>query len=819
MTSYPIFAKEEQYEVLIINSYHPSLTWTKQQTESIVNELAHLDPGTRVNVEYMDWKRFPNQANLDNLYRLYKHKYENLKLDVIVTTDDAALAFALKHRQELFSNAPIVFSGINAEGELDLVKGQTNVTGVIEFIGLEETIAMALQINPDMKELYIIHEQTESGKSTYATVENILSSLYKNIIPISISNVTHRGAIEKVRGLQGDSAVLILNFHTDFMGRDMEPADFCKRASDVSQVPVFNIYDMTLGYGNIGGSMISGTMQGERAGQLALRILNGQKADQIPIINDKKLRVAFDYEQLEKFNIPLSRIPKGAEVINEPFSFLKTYRNLVITILWILCLLVIFIVILMVYIKEIQRIKNALQDSNEEITQTYEELTASDEELQRQVVELRDIQQKLRKMSYEDALTHLPNKRALHDDFRVCKANHEDKKGAIIFIDADNFKLINDTLGHSLGDQFIIAIGKRLQNLVHDSVGVYRMGGDEFILLLRHMEGVKEIESVATHIMAGFKKGFEISDMVIHTSISAGIAVFPDHGMTAEDLIMRADIAMYKAKEEGKGKYVLYDPKMNRDLLERVSIEKNLRTAVANEELVLYYQPQYDVQTREVIGFEALIRWNSKELGWVMPHKFIQVAEESHSIIPIGKWVIWTACQFIRRIHDLGHKDYTMAVNISLLQVMQEDFVEMVLDILKECDLDPQYLELEMTETMLIQNFQLVVEKLGVLRDWGVKVALDDFGTGYSSLNYINQLPINTLKIDKSFVDTISSHAEHQVIINILINLGHRMGLVVLAEGVETEEEYAYLQKHGCDSLQGYLLSKPLPEKEILELL
>ncbi|HHX62838.1 MAG TPA: EAL domain-containing protein, partial [Epulopiscium sp.] len=212
-------------------------------------------------------------------------------------------------------------------------------------------------------------------------------------------------------------------------------------------------------------------------------------------------------------------------------------------------------------------------------------------------------------------------------------------------------------------------------------------------------------------------------------------------------------------------------------------------------------------------------RWDSKELGWVMPYKFIQVAEESHMIIPIGKWVLETACKFIKNIHALGHKEYTIAVNISLLQVLQEDFVEMVLGVLNKYDLDPQYLELEMTETMLIKNFKLIVDKLGVLKEKGVKVALDDFGTGYSSLNYLNTLPLSTLKIDKSFVDTICTQPEHKVILSIIINLGQEIGLKVLAEGVETEEQYAYLHESGCDSLQGYLLSKPVAEDEILEML
>lgn len=816
---YPAFADEQASEVLILNSYHSDFTWTGHQTEGILKELKGSKLNTKIYIEHLKWKQFPLQSNLDNLYNTYKGRYGNKKIDMIITTDDAALEFALKHREELFSNAPIVFSGINEEGELELIHNKTNVTGVIEPIELKETITMALQINPNLKKLYIIHDQTESGKSTYTLVENIIRSLHQDITPISISNATHDEVTQKAQEIEGDGAILMTTYYRDSLGEMIGFEDFCKIISKVSQVPVFHMYYMTMGHGNIGGSMICGTMQGEKAGQLALRILRGEKADQIPIINDKEMKIAFDYEQLKRFNIPMERIPKGVEVINEPFSFFKTYKSLVITTLLILCLLLVFIIILMFYIKEIQRIRNALQLSNEEITQTYEELTASEEELRQQVGELNMMQRKLRKMSYSDELTELPNKRALYKDFAACIKKHKGLKGAIIFIDTDNFKLINDTLGHSVGDEIIIAIGKRIRKLVGHSIKVYRMGGDEFVLLVQKMKDFEEIEEVAIRIIGGFGKGFEIQDLSIHVSISAGIAIFPDHGIRAEQLLMRADIAMYKAKEEGKAKYVFYDSKMNQEIVERAAIEKNLRKAIPNEEFLLYYQPQYNIKTREIIGFEALIRWDSKELGWVMPYKFIQVAEESHMIIPIGKWVLETACKFIKKIHHLGYPDYTIAVNVSLLQVLQDDFVEMVLGILIKYDLDPQYLEIEMTETMLIQNFKLVVDKLGALKEKGVKVALDDFGTGYSSLNYLNTLPLSTLKIDKSFVDTICTQPRHKVILSIIINLGQEIGLKVLAEGVETEEQYAYLHESGCDSLQGYLLSKPVPENEILEML
>ncbi len=426
------------------------------------------------------------------------------------------------------------------------------------------------------------------------------------------------------------------------------------------------------------------------------------------------------------------------------------------------------------------------------------------------------MQEKLREMAYYDALTGMQNKRALQEELEIYIDNCQGKKGAVIFIDADNFKLINDTLGHSVGDKFIVEIGKRLQSLISSNVKVYRMGGDEFIVLITNVATRDDITEIADRIMVYFGNEFLIEDMAIHTTVSAGITVYPEHGQTSEALIMGADIAMYQAKATGKGKYVFFNDEMNKEVVERASIEANLRIAMDNQEFLLHYQPQYNIKTREIVGFEALIRWNSKELGVVPPFKFIEIAESSRMIIPIGRWVLQTACRFIKCVHELGYSDYTVAVNISMLQVMQEDFVDMVMQVLKESDLDPKYLEIEMTETMLIENLKVVADKLGILRNNGIKVALDDFGTGYSSLSYLNNIPIDTLKIDKSFIDTISKDREEKAIINILIELSHRLGLKTIAEGVETEQEFEYLRKSGCDHMQGYLLGKPLPGEDIL---
>ena len=815
----PTYALANTAKVLLLNSYHDDFTWTRNMTESIVAELKDSGLDVMVYTEYMDWKNFQTDENIENLYTTYKSKYKNNPIDVIITTDDKALEFALEYRQELFSDAPIVFAGVNEKGEQELIQDRKNVTGVIEHIDLRETIAMALTIKPNMKELYVIHDQTESGISEFSIVENIITSMPGDIKPISITNRSNRGIIEGIKGLGEDSSVLILTYYQDIFGSPIGFEELTQIVSKESKVPVFHMYAMTMGHGNVGGAMLCAYDHGEAAGQLAVRILKGEKADELAVIRDMPLMLAFDYEQLQQFGIPMKQIPKEAEIVNKPFSFFETYKQLVI--LWgvILSLLIILIIGLMIYIREIRKIRIRLQASNEEITQGYEELTASDEELQRQLEEVNSIQNTLREMAYSDVLTGMPNKRQLEEDMTACITSSNGQKGAVIFIDADNFKLINDTMGHSIGDKFLIQIGKRLQEIDYKSIKVYRMGGDEFLLLIKDFKNKDEVEKVADRVMLVFEEGFLIEDMMIHTKVSAGIAVYPEHGNTSESLIMRAEIAMYKAKEEGKGKYVFYNNKMNQDMIDRASIETNLRIAIENDEFILNYQPQYDLKNKEMIGFEALLRWNSKALGWMAPFKFIEIAEDSRMIIPIGRWVLETACKFIKEIHELGYPSYTMAVNISALQVMQEDFVEMVIQTLTKYDLEAKQLEIEMTETMLIENFEVVVDKLKTLRKFGVKVALDDFGTGYSSLNYLNRLPIDTLKIDKSFIDTISQHGEEKTITNVLIVLGHRMGLQVIAEGVETEREFDYLQKHGCNHMQGYLLSRPLPEDDILKLL
>jgi predicted signal transduction protein with EAL and GGDEF domain len=344
------------------------------------------------------------------------------------------------------------------------------------------------------------------------------------------------------------------------------------------------------------------------------------------------------------------------------------------------------------------------------------------------------------------------------------------------------------------------------------------LGGDEFIILIQNISDSKHVQSIAESILKEFTKEFEIDGSTLHVSVSIGIAMYPEHGTTLDKLLRYADIAMYKVKENGKTNYLLYDNEMKELFVERVNIEKYLPKAIENNEFILFYQPQYDIKQNKVTGFEALLRWKSPELGEVSPLKFIKIAEDSRLIVGLGKWVLQSACDFIKRIHAMGFSDMVISVNISIIQLMQKDFCDMIYETLKQCQLDAKYLELEITETILIESIDKIGEDLKKLSEMNVKIALDDFGKGYSSLNYLRQLPISTLKVDKAFIDGINGQTANTLAGNIVI-LGKSLRMNIVAEGVETKEQLEYLKQYDCDKFQGYLFSRPKPEEEIVKLL
>ena len=424
-------------------------------------------------------------------------------------------------------------------------------------------------------------------------------------------------------------------------------------------------------------------------------------------------------------------------------------------------------------------------------------------------------------MAHYDALIHLPNRVLLHDRIlqAVMSAPRDKKKVAILFLDLDRFKNINDTLGHSIGDLLLQAVAERLKSCIRSSDTVARLGGDEFIAVIPDLHDGAHAATIAQKILDSISNHFIIRDMELHTTASIGISLFPDDGTANEELIANADVAMYRAKDSGRNNYQFFSPAMNNSSYERLTMENKLRRALERQEFVLHYQPQVNSETGRIIGAEALVRWRHPEMGLVPPGMFIPIAEESGLIVTIGEWVLGEACRQCKAWQLEGLPPVTVAVNLSAVQFQQKNLKDMIADVLQKNELEPHWLELEITESGIMQNSETAVKTLHALKQMGLKLSIDDFGTGYSSLSYLKKFPIDKLKIDQTFVRDITTDQDDAAIVVAIIGMAKALKLRVIAEGVETGDHLNYLNSNGCFEMQGYFFSKPVPAYEFGQLL
>jgi len=436
----------------------------------------------------------------------------------------------------------------------------------------------------------------------------------------------------------------------------------------------------------------------------------------------------------------------------------------------------------------------------------------------RDITERKETEERLLYLANFDSLTGLPNRALFRDRLRraVARAQRNDTKLALFFIDLDRFKTINDSLGHHAGDQLLRSVAKRLKQFARKQDTIARLGGDEFTVILEGIENAEDASIVAEKILELMAPPFRLDGHELVVSPSIGITIFPDDADNMRALLKNADTAMYRSKENSGNCFEFYTADMNAKAYEYLVLENNLRSALDKEQFCLYYQPQIDLHSKNIIGIEALLRWDHPEQGLLNPEEFIPFTEDTGLIEPIGEWVLKEACLEAKRWQDKGLPPIRVAVNLSMRQFVASNFVDKVADALKEAKLAPQYLELEITESFLAQNVEQATEILHGLHELGVELAIDDFGTGYSSLAYLRQFPLNTLKIDQSFVQDISTNSDCANIAEAIIALGQSLKLNVIAEGVEREDQVFFLRGHGCDWVQGFLFSKPLPANKIM---
>ncbi len=435
----------------------------------------------------------------------------------------------------------------------------------------------------------------------------------------------------------------------------------------------------------------------------------------------------------------------------------------------------------------------------------------------RDITERTYAEEQIKHLAYHDALTTLPNRLLFKDRVTVAisHAQRHESRVSILFLDLDRFKVINDSLGHNIGDQLLQAVAARVQSCVRDSDTVARLGGDEFTLLLPELTHAEDAALVAQKILEAVRYPFHIEGREFYITTSIGISVFPEDGPDAEALIKSADTAMYQAKEQGRDNYQLFNAAVNAKALQRIALEHGLRRSLTHHELAVHYQPIFDFRTGRITGMEALLRWNHPEMGPIPPATFIPLAEAIGVMIPIGTWALRVACRQAKEWHDAGFNTLSLAVNLSVCQLQQADLVNLVREILAETGLPARLLELEITESTAMQSPEASIRTLYDLKKLGIRISLDDFGTGHSSLAYLKRFPIDTLKIDQSFVRDITRDPDTAAIVTAIIAMGHSLRLKVIAEGVEFTDQATFLKRCGCDQMQGYLINAPMPALEL----
>lgn len=469
------------------------------------------------------------------------------------------------------------------------------------------------------------------------------------------------------------------------------------------------------------------------------------------------------------------------------------------------------------------RIENQSEDEIGILSEGFNKMLAyiqlNDERLAHELSERYKTEEHLDKLAYYDVTTSLPNRHSFHKqlDEAVTRAKITNQKMVLLFLDLDNFKKVNDTAGHKTGDKLLKQASSRLSSTLRTNDYMCRIGGDEFAIIIENVNDMHAVSIVTKKCIESLSNPFELDGKIFFIGVSIGISICPDDTCNSNDLLINADMAMYEAKTQGKNNYQYYNPEMNRKHSHKFQIESDLRHAISKDQLELHYQSQIDSKTEKVVGFEALMRWQHPEKGYISPEVFIPIAEKTGLILPLGKWLIDTACKHTSELLNSGLTDFTTAINISGIQIRDKLFIKNITESLHKFDLNPKYLEIELTESTLMNDSELVIQKVNELKKLGIKIAIDDFGTGFSSMSYLKSFPVSKLKIDKDFITGLPNSNEDIAIIRAIIAMSHGLNIDVIAEGVERKNQVTILKDYNCDMFQGFYYSKPIPFEELLK--
>lgn len=777
----PAYSIDYKKSVLFISSYNHDYETVPSQIEGIKSVLyksnIHLD------VEYMDTKRLSTNEYVDIFHGMIKYKLSKLRpYDAIIVGDDNALQFAIDYQHDLFEGLPIVFLGINDFHRAESAFKNNNMTGLIESTSIRGNIQIAKQFNKSAKRVIAIVDNTYTGigyKEQFYNLAHEFDDLSFEHINVSEYSFNELGSVlEKIKN---DTILIYISMLEDKNGNVNSSDDIIELLSKHTSVPVYCISSEGIGEGLLGGHMGDYVEVGKIAAGMVVKSLKGIPISNISIVYETPKKYVFDYNMIKKFNIDDKLIPENAYLVNKEISDFEKHKELILITFIVMIFLVILSTVLIIDSISRRKIEKALKESH----------------------------RKLEEAAETDYLTNLPSrfKFIKYLKEKICDGN----EGAVILLDIDNFKGINDTLGHEYGDSVIKELASRFLNIADQNTFVSRFGGDEFLILLSGVDKSKDILEYINKIKDIFSGKIVVDGVENHIKCSMGIARFPFDSSSVDELISYADTAMFKAKHLGKNNYLYYNDLMKQDLKSKIDIEVILREALLCDGFKLMYQPVVSVKTGEIIGFEALLRLKNYDIP---PSVFIPIAEDTELILEIGRWVTKEVVEQISKWRSEGYAPKVVSLNFSSKQLKDTNYFEFLNGILMVNNVEPSNLEIEFTESILLEKTESFLEFLDKLKRMGVKMSLDDFGTGFSSLHYLTYIPVNRIKLDKSLCNKFLELDNINVIENI-ISLAHSLKLKITAEGIEKPGQYYSLKEVECDYIQGYLFSKPLDIEEI----
>jgi diguanylate cyclase (GGDEF)-like protein len=816
----------EVHRVLFISSYHGAFTTYPDQIEGLTNVF--YEEGILFDIEFMDTNRFHTEENYSNYYQFLKYRLDNTEpYDVIIVSDDNGLQFLMDHKDNLVGDIPVIYLGINDMNRVLEAGSIPTFTGIYESTSIRENLDLAMKLQPDADTFYVIADKTTTGQGdvrAFLELGNAYPTM--NFEVLNFSEFSLDEFKEKIGQLSTDDILIYMTMFQDKENNVYSIEESVDILTESANTPIYRPTIGGVGNGLLGGYMLSYTAQAQMAAQMALDVLNGVSIESIPIVTESPNKYIIDYEVMKKFGLNLEMLPKDAKLINKPIVFFEKYEDLVMPLSIVSGLILLIFAFLIFENRKNYRHAKEMREKNDELSALYEELAASEEELRYQYDELSENRKQLLKsekefkhLAYHDDLTGLHNRSALFKKLSDILSKRQ-YQGRLYSVDLDNFKYINDTCGHKLGDDILVTIGERFKAFEDIGLIVSRVGGDEFVIIQYwHIENQPKINDIHKKINAIVQKQILIDEEAFHISCSIGIVTFPDQGTQEEELIRKADIAMYQAKAKGRARLTFYNDFMETESVNILGIQNSIHKAIEENQFKLFLQPQIDMQTEKIVAFEGLIRWDHPKKGIISPIEFIPIAEQLGVIHNIGRWVYNAACRDVKKMITKHFVDMKIAVNVSVVELTRIDFESDFMELLDEYDLDADCIAIELTEGVFMEATEMHLDKLKKLRESGIKLHLDDFGTGYSSLKYLMDLPIDVVKIDREFMKNISSDTRVKNLLQSIIQIVHNLDMTVIAEGIETKEQHDILKALGCDMAQGYYYAKPMCFEEALALI